>query len=131
MLVGRGANGKIDARGIEEVMDALATRWAMIDTSLHVVQGHYVALDENNPNVATGVLFSHAEVVIDQLPRISALRYDDTYRVVDGNWKFAERVLSFFYYVDAENYVEQLSSGLPVRLGTTPWPSDFPNPAKK
>ncbi|MGI9624832.1 MAG: nuclear transport factor 2 family protein [Acidimicrobiales bacterium] len=123
------ANGKVDARGIDEVLDALTTRWTMIDASLHVVQGHHISVDEHNARQACGVLFSHAEVLLEGRPQVSALRYDDTYRSVDGSWRFAERVLSFFYFVDAGAYAEELSSGRPVRLGPQPWPSDFPTPA--
>jgi len=83
------ANGLMDGRGIEGVMQHLASRWDIIKTSYHITRGHI--LDTDQPDEATGVLFSHAEIARDGTPMISACRYDDRYRRVEGNWRFAER----------------------------------------
>jgi hypothetical protein len=81
----------MDGRGIEGVMQHLAGRWDIIKTSYHIAHGHIIDLDTDQPDEATGVLFSHAEVLRDGTPMISALRYDDRYRRVEENWRFAER----------------------------------------
>ncbi|MEL0140032.1 MAG: nuclear transport factor 2 family protein [Acidimicrobiaceae bacterium] len=125
------ANGLMDGRGIDGVMHHLAGRWGIIRTSFHNTHGHLIELDANDPDVATGVLFSHAEVVRDDVPMISALRYDDQYRRVDGRWRFAERMLSFFYYVEASDYVADLKTDTPVRVGAAPVAADLPRPDPK
>ena len=119
------ANGVMDGQGIDAVMQVLAGRWDVIKTSLHVSHGHVVELNDTDPNRATGTVFSHAEVVRNATPMISALRYDDVYRRVEGRWLFAERKLSFFYYVDAATYIDDLMSDTPVRADATPRPADL------
>lgn len=120
------ANGLGEGVGIDAVIELLTGRFHTIDASLHVSHGHVIELDDDDADRATGVLFSHAEVTREGTPMISALRYDDAYRRVDGTWRFAERVLSFYYYVNAETYVGDLVSGTPVRAGETPMPADIP-----
>jgi ketosteroid isomerase-like protein len=120
------ANGLMDGRGIEGVMQHLAGRWDMIKTSYHITHGHIVNLDPDDSDEATGVLFSHAEIVRDATPMISALRYDDRYRRVEGKWRFAERKLSFYYYVEADGYVADLMTDTPVRVDATARPADVP-----
>lgn len=118
-------NGVVDARGIDEVMDALAGRWDTILGSFHITHGHAVDMDVDDPDRATGLLFSHAEVLRDNNPMISAVRYDDVYRRVAGEWLFAERKLSFYYYVDAATYVDDLVSGTPVNAAGTKLAADL------
>ena len=118
-------NGVVDARGIDEVMDALAGRWDTILGSFHITHGHAVDMDVDDPDRATGLLFSHAEVLRDNNPMISAVRYDDVYRRIAGEWLFAERKLSFYYYVDAATYVDDLVSGTPVNAAGTKLAADL------
>lgn len=123
----RWRNGFVEASGIAEVMQALSGRWDLIDTSLHVVEGHAVSFEAHEPDTATGVLFSHAEVTQQGTPMMSAVRYDDVYRRVDGRWLFAQRCLGFYYYVNARTYAEDLQSGTPVRVGEAPIVADIPH----
>lgn len=123
------ANGVADGQGVDGIMELLAGRWDMIQTSFHVSHGHTIDLDPADPDRATGVVFSHAEVTRNGQPMLSALRYDDVYRRVDGRWRFAERLLSFYYYVEAATYVDDLLSGTPVHAGPNPFAADIPNRA--
>ena len=54
------------------------------------------------------------------------MRYDDNYAKEDGVWKFAKRVIHFFYYVETKEYVEMLSSPLRVGMGDTNVAADIP-----
>ena len=57
---------------------------------------------------------------------VTAVRYDDLYEKSGGLWRFAERLLSFFYYLNVKDY--------PVAMGTLernhasdkPVAADFP-----
>ena len=120
------ANEVMDGRGLDAVVETLSGRWHTILTSMHITHGHVVELDLTDADRATGMVFSHAEVVRDGKPMLSAVQYDDVYRRVDEQWRFAERQLSFFYYVDVESYAADLMSGTPVNAGATALPADVP-----
>ena len=96
--------------------------------SLHVTHGHIIDLDPDDPNSASGVLFCHAEVIPrdpEEGSKVAALRYDDKYRRADGKWRFSERCLSFFYRLDAADYLKGLMSDTPVKGGEAALPADF------
>ena len=122
-------NGEFDFQGRDFLVKFFMTEVAAADrNSLHVTHGHIIDLDTNDPDRASGLLFGHAELILrdpEQSSRIAALRYEDEYRRVDGKWRFAERCLSFFYRLDAANYLQDIVSDTPVRGGETPLPADF------
>lgn len=118
------SNGVVEGRGIESVLRVLTQRWDMIKTSVHVSHGHVIDLDPLDGDRATGVLFSHAEVVREGTPMVAALRYDDRYRRLGQRWLFAARKLSFFYYVEAASYANDVATDTPVRADATARPSD-------
>ena len=58
---------------------------------------------------------------------LTALRYDDVYeKGVDGLWRFAERLLSFFYYLDVVDYATAMGTLERNRAGDTPVAADYP-----
>ena len=73
-----------------------------------------------------------AEMHRDGVAMIAAIRYHDMYRRYLGNWRFSERILSFFYYVPAAEYVEALEAGLATRMrayrdkSAPDWPERLP-----
>ncbi|HAQ23862.1 MAG TPA: hypothetical protein DCR10_09950 [Acidimicrobiaceae bacterium] len=123
------ANGEFSFEGSAVLIEFFLTAVAAADrNSLHVTHGHIIDLDPANPDRASGVLFGHAELIPGdptQSPKLAALRYDDKYRRVDGVWRFSERLLSFFYRVDAKTYAQDIMSETPVRGGEVPLPADF------
>ena len=121
------ANGLMDGQGIDGVMEVLSGRWDNIAMSYHVTHGHTIELDPNDPDRATGVAASHAEVLRGGKPMRSALLYDDVYRRVDGRWRFAERKLSFYYYVEVDTFSDDLMSGKPLNIDGNPRPADLPS----
>ena len=123
------ANGDFEFQGVDALVDFFLNQVAEATrNSLHVTHGHIVDLDPNYPDLASGVLFGHAELIPrdpEQGSKIAALRYDDQYRRVDGKWRFSERCLSFFYRLDAAEYLQDIVSDTPVKGGETPLPADF------
>jgi uncharacterized protein (TIGR02246 family) len=100
------AEGKMGARGRQAVVDQFHERWSVLGPANHIVHQHLIELDSDDPDRATGKVSSHAEVVRNGEVMITALRYADTYRRgSDGRWRFAERMLSVFYYLKPEDYV--------------------------
>ena len=120
------ANGLMDGQGIDGVMEVLSGRWDNIAMSYHVTHGHTIELDPNDPDRATGVAASHAEVLRGGKPMRSALLYDDVYRRVDGRWRFAERKLSFYYYLEVETFADDLMSGKPLNIDGNARLADLP-----
>ena len=123
------ANGEFEFQGVDALVDFFLNQVAEVDrNSLHVTHGHIIDLDPNDPDSASGVLFGHAELIPrdpEEGSKLTALRYDDEYRRVDGRWRFSERCLSFFYRLDAADYLQDIISDTPVKGGETPLPADF------
>jgi uncharacterized protein (TIGR02246 family) len=100
--------GKMGARGRQAVVDQFHDRWAVLGPANHIVHQHLIEPDPDDPDRATGMVSSHAEVVRNGEVMITALRYADEYRrCADGRWRFADRMLSVFYYLRPADYVEK------------------------
>ena len=61
---------------------------------------------------AKGVVTGHAEMSQDGELVLAAIRYTDRYRRTDGGWRFAERVLGFWYYMKASDLPSGFADGL-------------------
>ena len=122
----RSDDGVLDARGREAVIEQFHARFAVLGPSHHVTHDHMVRFDPQNPDMALGHLSSHAEVVRNGRSLIAALRYRDRYEREQDEWRFADRLLSFLYYVPAEEYAEALASPTRMRVyeeaGAADWP---------
>jgi hypothetical protein len=123
----RTANGVFDSQGGDNLVALLVGREDVAKASLHVQHGHVIDLDADNPDRATGMVYTHAEVVLHaKKMNVSALRYDDEYHRIDGQWRFAERCIKFFYRVNAANFVEEVTSDTPVQGGETLLAAELP-----
>jgi hypothetical protein len=49
------------------------------------------------------------------VPMLTAFRYEDAYKREEGEWRFADRLLSFWYYGDVREYPEMLGSDVRMR----------------
>jgi hypothetical protein len=92
----------------------------------HFVHGHHVVFDENDDDLARGVVSGHAEMVRNGVPMVTALHYIDTYRREDGEFLFKDRVQSYMYFVDVREYADALGSPFPIRASSVPQPGDWP-----
>ena len=121
-------NGSLDLHGVDETVDFLTSQLNEVSKrSLHVQHGHVVDLDLENPDLATGTQFGHSEGVAQDPGvgvRLAAVRYEDVYRRVEGHWKINERCVSFFYQVEASNYLQDVASDTPVQSSAS-LPADF------
>jgi len=73
--------------------------------SVHLICGHRIDLgpdapDGAGPATATGSVYCRAEHEVDDRWVVMAIRYDDTYRRVDGEWFFERRREHHWYAVD-------------------------------
>jgi ketosteroid isomerase-like protein len=125
----RSADGVMDARGREAIIDQYHGRFAVLGPGVHITHDHVVDFDDADADRATGRVSCSAELVRHGKPMLVALRYEDEYRRdADGRWRFADRLLLFFYYLDAREYADGLVSGHRNRAYGEPAPADFPEP---
>ena len=83
----------------------------------------------DDPNTASGVVYSHAETTPDGVVSIAAMKYKDQYRRESGVWYFSEREIHFFYYVPMQEYIETLNQEKRLFVGGEKRPADYPESA--
>lgn len=121
----RSADGMLDARGRDAVCDQYRGRFAALKFGFHVTHDHVITLSGDDR--ATGVVSSHAEVVRDGTPMVVAMRYDDAYVREEGAWRFADRLLRFFYYLPVAEYAHALPTDGRMRAYGDVRPAELPN----
>ena len=122
----RSVDGVMNAQGREAVIAQFHGRFAVLGPSNHYTHDHVIEFDANDPTRATGVLNTHAEVVRNGEFLLASLRYADTYRFEEGRWRFAERVLSFFYYARPSDLAQVMLGPDRNRAYAQPVAADYP-----
>lgn len=121
----RSVDGVMGAFGREAVIRQFHGRFAALKTTNHIA--HDQILDFGpDPDAAGGLVSSHAEVCREGRVFVAALRYRDRYRRQEGRWRFADRELSFLYYLPVEEYAEGLAGRLRMRAYGDRRPADYP-----
>ena len=120
------ADGVMASLGRDAIVEMFRGRFRQLGPTYHWTHDHAVRFDDADDDLATGHLLGHAECWRNGEPLLAAMRYADTYRRHDGRWRFASRVLSFFYYVSALEYAEALGSTLRMRAYGDRRPADYP-----
>lgn len=119
-------DGIMDARGRATIIELYKGRYAALGPTFHYTHDHAIALDGSDPDAATGIIASHAEVMRNGEAMLAAIRYFDDYRREDGRWRFARRRLAFFYYTPAAQYIDTMTSPLRQRAYGDQRPADWP-----
>ena len=122
----RSEDGVFAAKGIEEIVTTYLGRFAALGPTNHFTHGHVVKLDPTDRDRATGLLASHAEVYREGTAMQVALRYKDTYRRVDGRWRFADRLMGYMYYMPLAEMASDLGDRNSVRAYGDHRPADWP-----
>lgn len=131
-VVVRSLDGVMNSRGREAVTELFRGRFKVLGPSNHFSHDRIITFDESDPDQAAGLVLSHAEMNRNGQAMITAIRYHDRYRRHEGAWRFSERVLTFFYYVPATEYVDALGDGLAGRMRAygdrkpADWPESLP-----
>jgi ketosteroid isomerase-like protein len=121
----RSKDGVMDARGRAPVLEQFRGRFRALAVSNHFSHDHILTLHEPRGS-AHGLVSAHAEVWRNGRALIAALRYEDTYRLHEQRWRFAERLLSFLYYLPVEEYAQGLGDRLRMRAYGDRRPADYP-----
>ncbi len=122
----RSRDGMMNARGRAAVIEQFHGRFAVLGPSNHYTHDHVIAFDAADPTRASGILNTHAEVVRNGEFLVASLRYRDAYRFEDGEWRFAERMLEFFYYARPEALRAVMLGRDRNCAYAAPHPADFP-----
>ena len=118
-------DGALNAVGRDEVMAQFRARFSVLGAGAHYTHDHVVWIAEDG-SAAFGLVSSHAELFRNGRSMIASLRYEDRYEREAGSWRFADRLLSFLYYVDAADYVGMLGRRDRMRAYEAPQDADFP-----
>jgi ketosteroid isomerase-like protein len=120
-------DGVMEARGRAAIVSQFEGRYSVLGATNHVSHDYLITLDPNDPDKATGKLSSHAELWRNGQAMLVCLRYHDAYvRGADFQWRFAERLLGFFYYRPVSDYAAALGVLDRMRAYEAPAPADYP-----
>ena len=87
----------MELRGRDAIHEYYTRRFQDYGMTFHYPHLHTIEIGEDA--TARGVVTGHAEMGLSGEGWITALRYTDQYRVEEGRWRFAERVLATWYYM--------------------------------
>ncbi|WP_309602532.1 nuclear transport factor 2 family protein [Sphingomonas sp.] len=118
-------DGVMDAQGRAAIVEQYRGRFAVLGPSNHVSHDHWIRFGDD-PDLATGLLSAHAELYRNDTPMVTALRYTDEYRRVGGQWRIADRQLTFLYYVPLADYPGILGAEDRMRAYAVPAAADYP-----
>jgi hypothetical protein len=125
----RSRDGMLDADGTAGIIATYRKLFDGLGPSYHWHHGHLLFRDKGNPDQVRGQLMAHSETFRKGEQYLAALRYDDVYRRVAGEWKFEERVLSFLYFCSMDDYRDILGREKRVLVHgdqrSADWPETF------
>jgi hypothetical protein len=91
-------------RGRNVLREWIAPAVSQFYRSIHQICGHRIELGpagpSGQPEAATGQVYCRAEHEVGKRWIVMAIRYDDEYRRVDGEWLFARRRERHWYAAD-------------------------------
>ncbi len=101
-------DGVFDARGLDTIAETYQGRYDVLGATHHFVHSALSRFDDEDPDVAYGLVSGHAEVVRHGETMVVALRYHDVYRRTADGWRIAERVMGYMYYLPVSVYASTL-----------------------
>jgi hypothetical protein len=122
--------------GREALQQWISPQLRLFYRSIHLICGHRIELGPDQPDqpdqpdlgpvTAVGQVYCRAEHEVDNRWIVMAIRYDDVYRRVEGEWLFERRHEQHWYATDLSEHPQSVdfdswNTGGPPRLpGTEP-----------
>ena len=119
-------NGSMISTGREAICDMFTAILKTRGPGFHWTHDVHATIDPENPDHATGVVYSHAETTPNGVASLAAMKYQDRYIRDHGIWRFNRREISFFYYVPFTQYNERLNEANRVHINGVWHAADFP-----
>ena len=119
-------NGKMVSTGRDAIREMFINTFQIRGPAYHWTHDVQVSIDANNPDLATGLVHSHAENTPNGVVSIAAMKYHDQYRREAGVWRIAVREITFLYYVPFTHYGTALNQERRVLMGGDLMPADYP-----
>jgi hypothetical protein len=117
-------DGAMRATGIDAILKQFESRFSVLGATNHFAHDHVIWFE--SASRARGMMSVHAEVWRKEQPMIAALRYEDVYEKGNGLWRFAERLLSFFYYLNVKDYPAAMGRLERNMASDTPVAANYP-----
>ncbi len=122
----KSADGVMNATGVDAIMAQYDGRFDVLGPGHHFMHDIQIDFVGDGKTEATGRVIGHAELWRTGKMMVCAIRYADKYRNTDAGWKFAERTISFLYYVPVDKYPNILAGPNRNHGYAEPKPADFP-----
>lgn len=122
----KSADGVMNATGVDAIMEQYHGRFDVLGPGHHFMHDVQIDFVGDGKSEATGRVIGHAELWRAGKMMVTAIRYADKYRNTDDGWKFAERTISFLYYVPISEYPDILATPNRNHAYAEPKPADFP-----
>ena len=119
-------NGAMVSDGRESIRAMFSTILQTRGPGFHWTHDVQATIDPENPDRATGLVYSHAETTPHGVVSLAAMKYHDQYVREQGVWRFSRREINFFYYVPVSKYAEGLTQTDRVYINDAWHPADFP-----
>ncbi|CDO35204.1 nuclear transport factor 2 family protein [Novosphingobium sp. KN65.2] len=122
----KSADGVMYAKGRDAIIEQYHGRFDVLGPGHHFMHDVQIDFTGDGKSEATGRVSGHAELMRKGQMMVAGLRYADRYRNTEQGWKFAEREISFLYYVPLSDYPDILLKPDRNRAYDTPALADFP-----
>lgn len=119
-------NGMMQASGRDAIIALFDQVLSVRGPGYHWTHDHIIRFDRGSDDLASGLIFSHAETIPNGVQSLAAMSYRDEYQRIDGAWLFARRELRFLYYVPVSQYDGALARRDRVVAGAARVPADYP-----
>jgi ketosteroid isomerase-like protein len=119
-------DGVMEAHGIEAIMNQYRGRFEVLGPGAHYMHDIALEFTPGRADEATGRISGHFELWRCGTMMVAGLRYRDQYRLTPKGWRFAERIISFLYYVPIDQYPGILGHLDRNRAYAESKPADFP-----
>jgi len=96
------------AVGRDALRETITPMLRMFYRSIHQIVGHRIDIADDGQH-GSGSVYCRAEHEVDDRWIVMAIRYDDEYRKVDGQWYFARRRENHWYAIDLTERPQDVS----------------------